>query len=428
MMNIIRLLVLTTILVTAGASMLSAQELPSEGGSERALVTIDDLIAEAIRQNASLETHRLRYQAAKAKIPQSSALPDAKLGFGFFAVPVETRLGPQQATVSFSQTFPWFGTLGAQEAAAEAFARRHAQEYADSRNRLVVDIRAAWYALHVNERNSTLLREHQKLLAALRALALARYEAGGIPFSHLLRLDMELESLEAQAGYAADSRGPLLEKLSRIVNRDLTFEELLLPESLEVPDAAPGGDTELQPAESNPRLRMFTEERAYWDAQEQAARRQGYPAFTLGLTYTAIGPREDLNPADNGRDAVLPQVGLSFPLFGSRYSAMEEEAQLRGLAAQAARDDVRRLLSTEFAEAQRDLTDARRRYTLSLRLRELSRSTYEVMLQEYTTGAATLEEVLAVERDILRHALDEVNARADIARATDKIMYLTAQE
>lgn len=423
--------ILITILL--GWSVFSASRLTAQvnsAGSEPrgSRLQIEDLVLMAIENNAALQAHRLRYEATQARVPQAAALPDAKIGFGYFAVPVETRLGPQQATLSFSQSFPWFGTLGAQEDAAEAYARQHAQTLADARNRIVMDVRSAYYALHLNEHKTRLLEEHQKLLTSLRALALVRYEAGSIPFSHLLRLDMELENLSTQIGYARDSREPLLEGLVRRVNREISFDELLLPEVLEFDRITPEDGKDIPIVESNPRLKTYTEERTYWETRGEAARRQGYPAFTLGLTYIAIGPRGDASVPDNGRDAILPQVGLSFPLLGSRYSAMEEEAQLRGRAAQAAQEDTRRQLLAEYAVARRDLTDARRRLHLAERLTALSRSTYDVLVQEYSAGAASLEEVLAVERDILRYDLDEVSARADIARMTDRIMYLTAQE
>jgi outer membrane protein TolC len=149
--------------------------------------------------------------------------------------------------------------------------------------------------------------------------------------------------------------------------------------------------------------------------------------FTVGLTYTLIGDRQDMVVPESGRDAVLPQVGVSIPLFGSRYSAMEEQAQLREQAARYDFDDAGNRLLTTLDEKLRDYRDAGRRFDLNRRLHALAASAHDVLLEDYSAGKATLDDVLAVERDMLRYALAREQAAADVNTGYDYIMYLTAQ-
>jgi len=390
--------------------------------------TLDEYTAEALRNNEALQARMARYEAARAQAPQAAALPDLKVGFGWFAVPVETRVGPQRATLSVSQSFPWFGTLGAEEDAAMARARRSYLDYTDARNRLVFDVRDTWYRMYVLERSVVLTGEHLRLVETLRDIALTRYEAGKTAFSDVLRLDMQREELRTKLHTLEDSRGPLRQEFSRLLGRDIR-EAILLPDSLALPDALPEAEPlRARMVERNPRLRGLEEEQAYWEHKSNAARRMGYPSFTLGVTYTAIDPRDDVTLPDNGRDAIIPQVGISVPLFGSRYGAMEEQAQLQREAARLQRSDAERRLETLLAERMRDLREARRRFDLNTRLAELADNTYGAVLSEYSAGSSRIDDVIAVERDLLRYALAREEARADLNRAHDSLMYLTAQE
>ncbi|MBN1448878.1 MAG: TolC family protein [Bacteroidetes bacterium] len=390
--------------------------------------TLEDHVAEALTNNAALRARRARYEAARMQAPQAAALPDLKIGFGYFAAPVETRLGPQRATLSVSQSFPWFGTLGAEEDAALARARQVYQDYADARNRLVYELRDTWYRMWVLERSIAVTGEHLRIVGTLRDLALLRYESGKSTFSDVLRLDMQREELRTTLRTLEDSREPLRQEFSRHLGSELS-EPLLLPDTLVLPGDLPETD-ELRGhlSDRNPRLRGLEEEQVFWESKTSAARRMGYPSFTVGVTYTAIGPRDDMDLPDNGRDAILPQVGISIPLFGSRYGAMEEQARLQREAARLQRRDVEQQLHTVLSERLRDVTDAERRFGLHTRLAELAETTYGVVLKEYSAGSARIDDVLAVERDLLRYTLAREEARADLNRAYDYLMYLTAQE
>ncbi len=418
----------TLILVVLMPLRIIAQTDAPEPEMRSAMLQLADLERLALEGNPGLRAQRLRYETARTEMTQAAALPDAKVGFGYFAVPVETRLGPQQATLSFAQTIPWFGTIGAEKDAASARARQRFAQLADARNRVLVDLRSNWYRLYVLDRSIELTRAHLDLVRTLREIALTRYEAGSRPFSHVLRLDMEVEKLQTTLRNLADDIPSVIGELRLLTGQPIEAAKLQLPDSLALPAQSVDTDGLLRAAEeAHPLLRGLDEEARYWQHRGDAARRMGYPSLTLGVTYTAIGPREDIDMPDNGRDAIIPQLGLSFPLFGSRYDAMEEQAQLQQRAADAAREEMRLSLSAAVLQGRSDLADAHRRFALARRLTELTRRTWKVLLEEYSAGSAGIDEVLAVERDLLRHALDSEKARADANRAADELDYLTAQ-
>ena len=91
----------------------------------------------AAENNPGLKAKFSEYMAAMEKVPQVGALPDLQLAFGYFIQPVETRLGPQQAKVSLTQAFPWFGTLNAKEDVATEKARAKFERFEEARRRLL---------------------------------------------------------------------------------------------------------------------------------------------------------------------------------------------------------------------------------------------------------------------------------------------------
>ncbi|MBE0644632.1 MAG: TolC family protein [Bacteroidetes bacterium] len=388
----------------------------------------ESFVANATENNPALRVAQARYEAARLQAPQAAALPDLKIGAGYFAVPVETRLGPQVATLSVSQSFPWFGTLGAEEEAAGARARQAQAELRDARNRLAADVRAVWYRMFVLERSIARSREQLAFLSTVRELARVRYEAGKTGYTDVLRLQMEAEELETRIQTLEDSREALRTQMEQLVNAPVSSPGVF-------PDVLP--PMPMLPAEDalrermlahNPLLQRLDDEGAYWNHRSDAARLMGYPMFTVGVTYTAIDPRTDMVVDGSGRDAILPQIGISIPLFGSRYSAMEEQAEQQGIAARQSRDDMRNRLLVQLEERLRDYRDALRRRDLNQRLTGIAEQTREVGLQEYSTGMKNLEDLLVIERSLLRYALAGEQAEADLRTTYDVIMYLTAEE
>ncbi len=389
---------------------------------------LEGYVTTAMENNAALRAAHARYEAALLQAPQAAALPDLKIGAGYFAVPVETRLGPQRATLSVSQSFPWFGTLGAEEDAAGARARQALAEYRDQRNRLVAEVHETWYRMFVLERSIQRSREQRAFLSVIQELAQVRYEAGKTGYTDVLRLQMEGEELDTRIRSLEDGRVTLRQQMALWTNTDIP-SAVAFPDSLAPLPLLPSDDALRESLlMRNPRLQGFDEEGAYWKHRGDAARLTGYPMFTIGVTYTAIDPRTDMAVEENGRDAILPQLGISVPLFGSRSSAMQEQAKQQEIAAGEARADLRNRLLLQLEERLRDYRDAQRRRDLNKRLTGIAEQTRDLGVQEYSAGLKNLEDLLIIERSLLRYALAREQAEADLRTAYDSIMYLTAED
>ncbi|NQV01140.1 MAG: TolC family protein, partial [Bacteroidia bacterium] len=67
------------------------------GMSVRAQDILESYLQEAAKHNPELKSRFNEYMAALEKVPQVGTLPDPTIAFGYFIMPVETRIGPQRA-------------------------------------------------------------------------------------------------------------------------------------------------------------------------------------------------------------------------------------------------------------------------------------------------------------------------------------------
>ena len=61
---------------------------------------------------------------------------------------------------------------------------------------------------------------------------------------------------------------------------------------------------------------------------ENVARKNGLPQIGVGIDYMIIQPIDGSNVKNNGKDALMPMVSLSLPIFRKKYKSQIREIQL----------------------------------------------------------------------------------------------------
>ena len=116
----------------------AASELP-DGTS------LPSLVDYALAHNPRIAAAQQRHLGALQRVPQATALPDPRLIYRYFFEEVQTRVGPQEYAVGFTQVLPWFGKLKLQGVVASDSARAAAQRVATIRNSVIAEVASAWY-------------------------------------------------------------------------------------------------------------------------------------------------------------------------------------------------------------------------------------------------------------------------------------------
>ena len=121
---------------------------------------------------------------------------------------------------------------------------------------------------------------------------------------------------------------------------------------------------------------------------------------------------------------MLPTVGITIPLYRNKYKAMVNEAVYRETAKKEEKLNQQNVLETVFEQTWKDFSDAKRRVTLNEHQADLAEKSLNLLETAYTTDNKNFEEILRMERKLLKYKLELEKARADKQAALSFIDYL----
>ncbi len=376
----------------------------------------------AAENNPALKAKFSEYMAALEVAPQVKALPDPKLAFGYFIQPVETRVGPQQFKFSASQMFPWFGTLKAKENAAIQAAKARYELFEESKSELYNQVKSTYFNLYFNNKAVGITLENIEILNTFRQLAVIKIESGLVSPVDEYRLEMEINDLENQLALLRDKQAVLEVTFNNLLNVDAN-SSIETPENIWMDDFSLMKEAALDSIKSfNHQLLSIELQQIALQYKKEVAERQGNPDFTVGFDYTVIG-KGDNNMA--GTDAfVFPTVGITIPLYRNKYKAMVQEVAYLESAKAFEKVNKVNVLETLFENGWKDYRDAYRRIDLYGEQLELAGKSMNLLETEYATGSKNFEEVLRMERKVLKYNLELEKAKTDKQAAISFITYL----
>ena len=389
---------------------------------------LEGYLSIAGENNPNLKALFNQYLAAMERLPQAKALPDPTVMFNIFASPVETRVGAQTVGLSLNQAFPWFGQLKSQEEAAAYTAKARFEVFQDAKNKLFFQVKSIYYDLYVLESAIRITNENLRLLFSFRELANVRLEAGTGSAVDLLRVEMDIAELENQLKYLIDSREPIKTEFREMLNVELKIP-IKIPDTLRTVGLLSQKNVLMDSVLlKNPSLKKFDFDINSFNSQIDVAKSMGKPSFNVGLGYTNISKRSGLDFSDNGRDAlILPQIGIRIPLYRKKYTAMVKEREFLKVSSYQQKEDRKNRLFTELEKEWRNYQDANRRIQLYRYLISLADQSLDILVAEFTSAGKDFEEILRMDRTLLKYELELEKARADYNTNVAYINYLSGK-
>jgi outer membrane protein TolC len=315
--------------------------------SERLLISISQeelrvLAAEVLENNPALAAARAEARAAALRAPQVKALPDPTLGVVVFAETPETRVGPQEWTLMLSQSFPWGGKLSLKQQAALLRTASFEARVEAKRLELITEVRRLAYDLAFLDRREEITRDLRGHLLQHEEIARVRYSTGVGLGQGVVKLQAEITRVEQQLLDIETRRSALQAQINALRDRRASepLPRLILPEVAVV---------RIDPEELIERALAFRPELAAAEAEiaratalAELAGKDRRPDFSVGLSYTGVGRREDpagiaMPPEDNGKDIFAVQGGITLPIYRKKLRAGEDEAAELVIAAQQSR-------------------------------------------------------------------------------------------
>ena len=288
---------------------------------------LPSLIRVAVERNPKVSAAKARWQATIEQYPQVTALPDPMFMYGYFLRSVETRVGPQRHRVSFSQAFPYPGTLDAAgevvKKAIEIERVKHEQVIRD----LIVELKLSYHELAYLQRAVELTRQNHELVASILTIATARYAEGKATLNDVLKAQSQLAQLEYDF--------ILLEELQRVEHANING-------ILSVPSATPLGatvpvayepldvalaDVEKQALAKRQELRIaaLTIEKA--TERIALAELQTKPMLKFDLMTIETGESLMLDAPGSGKNPFSIGFGVTIPWSSLKNSSKVREAQ-----------------------------------------------------------------------------------------------------
>lgn len=411
---------------------------------KKAAADLAAYLKEAAENNASLKAAYHRFQAALEKIPQEKYLPDPRISFGYFIEPVETRVGPQQARIGLSQTFPWIGKLLAKgdRAAREADAEK--ARFDALRLSIFAEVKKTYFEYAYLLRAIDVTRDNRDLLNYLESVVQARYAAGVSPYADVLSIQLERDKLDDRLRALEDFKNPLAAVLNAAMNRD---PGVPLPDRPDVPVmTAELSDDELlgRMSKANPSLWAYDSLAAKERIGVSLAKMEFIPEVTLGVetiltgdyNYYLARPDSQGNPTmgsppprDSGKDAWIASLSLNIPLWFGKRTAGIREARSRELAALKDREGLEKKLGADMKLALYKYRDAVRKIELYQdALIPRGEQALAASLEAYHAGKAGFSDLVNAQRALLEFELNHVRALTDQAQRLAEIEMLVGED
>jgi len=383
---------------------------------------LNGYLKQAAENNPGLKYQFNNYMASLERVDQVASLPDPQIAFGYFILPVETRNGPQTFKLSYSQMFPWFGTLNNQESMTTHAAKSNYEKFEEAKSQLFLDVKSAYYQLYFIRKSQQITKENMKILETFKNMALIKIEAGKASAVDELRVEMQLAELENKLLYLNDQWTVNTVKFNRLLNVQ-SNAIIQIPDSLWNDDFLLSYTAALDSLQANNhQLQSFDHQMESYQNQETVAKKKGTPNILLGADYIGIGDN-GLN-ANSGKDALFVKVGITIPMYRKKYNGAIREAALMQQVTQDQKINKINALETLFEKSWSDYLDAKRRVDLYAKQTELADKSVRILQSEYSSKGKNFEEILRMEKDLLKYELETQKALADKQAAIAFLEYL----
>ncbi|WP_047418624.1 TolC family protein [Cellulophaga sp. Hel_I_12] len=393
--------------------------------------TLEEYFKVAADNNPGLLSQYKEFEAALQKVPQVSTLPDPSLSVSAFGQMVETRVGPQMARFSLSQMFPWFGTLKAQGDAATLMAEAKYQSFLDAQNKLYYDVSAAYFPLYELQEWAKIEERNVAILESYKTISNSKFKNGAGTLVDVLRVDIMLKESQTNLKILNKKGTPLLALFNKLLNRG-ELESVIISDTLII-DPMQLAYVKDSLVVNHPLLNALELRIKAGQASERAASKQGLPKLGIGLDYIMVGERTDLapgvaTPPDNGKDAIMPMVSVTLPIFRRKYRAAVKEAQLMQESYTLQKTEVTNSLNSNYEMVLFDIRQQTDLISLFDQQIKESEQALNLLFRSYSNSGKDFEEVLRMQQQLLRYDKLKISALTQYQIALAKLNYITAKK
>jgi cobalt-zinc-cadmium efflux system outer membrane protein len=288
--------------------------LSSTAQSEKPLLNVDKLIDEALQNNPEILAAKKKWEVFKEKVPQASALEDPMFGFGIVNLPTNFSFKDEDMTmkeISISQKFPFPGKRPLMREMAQKEAEAVSTEIQEKVNRIIKDVKTAYYELSHVYRTTEVTQRNKKILEDFAKIAETRYAVGEGIQQDVLKAHVEVSKMVDDLIMLEQKKRALEAKLNALLNQppetpvgvpeEIIFRKITI--NIE--------EFQKTALETNPTLKGMKKMIEAKDKSYAVAKREYYPEFNARFAY---GLRDN-GPDMKRRDMLTGEVMINIPIF-----------------------------------------------------------------------------------------------------------------
>ncbi|MTI41428.1 TolC family protein [Fulvivirga lutimaris] len=373
----------------------------------------------ALENNPEVQAKYKIFEAAMERTTQVNALPDPTLSIGYFISPVETRVGPQRAKISLSQMFPWFGSLRAQGDAAAVEAQVYYQQFLETQLATELKVAKAYFPLLGLESLKKIVEQNLGYLKVVKTVATSAYENGNVSLADVLRIDLNIKQVESRLKLLNDKEKPLKSVFNNVLNITDSFQ--IEYDSLSIPIF----ETAEVDFEGHPIIQELDYKQQAGEAKITAIEKSSLPKFGLGLDYVFVDERTDMNVADNGKNAFMPMVSFTLPIFRKKYKSAIQEVEFQNESFQLMETARINTLSSSFEELNYRILSENEKWRLYSDLEQQTLTINRLLLSEYENSGKNLNDLLLVQLQLLDYQEKKISASVNLNVSQAELDYLT---
>lgn len=409
-------------------------------------INLQDVLAHALTHNQALQAADARLRSATIDVERSRALEDPQIEFmtedhefnrknNSAADAGDGMTGTETAPMSemaymreyrLTQMLPYPGKRDLQQNIAKKMLLQSQSRAQGTRNDLLFNVKSTYFQLLLNEQWRRYNEEAAYLMKQMAADALIRYRAGMADYAEVLKMQVEIQMVEADRIMLEGDRQAMSSMLAALSYwPELKQGELTLSENYST-DITVDKTAILSAAIKNrPDLEVMRAMAAERQLMADMAKREAYPDFMLSASLKEI-PDED-------RTAWGLGVGVKVPVF---YGAKQQKAyaslsaQSHALTLDTKAMEV--MLQAEIDEHLGKLTAINKKISFfDSDLIPAAEQAWKISLARYRVGKIELVMMLDAWREWLDAKKQRASARVDreiLLASLEKITGVSIQE
>ena len=383
--------------------------------------SLDEYIRIAEKNNDIIKSRSFEHKGALEKMVEVNSLAKTTIETGIFIQETETRVGSQKARFSISQSLPWFGTLRAKKESERFKAYAAFNRIDESKKRLSLQVQKGYFELYELNKQQAILKENVEILDSYKELAVAGLANNRATLVEVLKIKIERNNVWSQ-----------FKEVTRNLDSKKVIFNLLLNrkenEYIEVPDKidyAKLKSNNKVTVSQNPRLLEIDNIYNSLLKEGEAIKKQNFPEVKFGLSYISVQEIPDVVVVDNGKDIIMPSVGISVPIFTKKYSSKLKQVAFEQKAIKASKKNLENELMIQYEEEKFRKGNISELLRTQFQNLEQIKEVQKILLTIYPTAEIDFDKVLEVHQLKLKYQLEIVTLEKEYAISNAILEWLT---